>query len=165
MTAENLLKQARARGATFEVLESGRLKVQAPSPLPDAMMEELRQHKSTILTLLAGEAPANSPMGVEQRDTATLLAWAAQAAEVGLTLLEPVRFLETPLRPYTTAEVGRYCRDQLTVIAMARSNRVTGGWGRFTPEWWNKMEVNSIEALARLKDAFDKTKDCGEELQ
>ncbi len=73
---------------------------------------------------------------------------------MGLTLPEPVRFLETPLRPYTTAEVGRYCRDQLTAIAMARSNRVTGGWGRFTPEWWVDMEVQAVDALRALKAAI-----------
>lgn len=39
MTVEELLKQARARGATFQVLEQNRLKVHASSPLPDTMME------------------------------------------------------------------------------------------------------------------------------
>ncbi len=84
-----------------------------------------------------------------------LLAWAAHAAEVGLTLLEPVHFLETSLRPYTTAEVGRYCRDQLKYLSLARSNRATGGWGRFTPDWWTEMEDKTIEALAALKAAIE----------
>ena len=113
MTAEELLRQAHARGATFQVLAESRLKVQAPAPLPDAMMEGLRQQKAEILALLAAETSANLPTMVEQRDNAYLLAWAAHAAEVGLTLPEPVHFLETPLRPFTTTEVGRYCRDHL----------------------------------------------------
>ena len=127
MIAEELLRQVRARGATFQVVEKSRLKVRASSPLPDGMMEELRQHKTDILALLADEPSANALAEVNQGETAKLLAWAAHAAETGITLLEPVHFLETPLRPYTTAEEGRYCRDRLKCLAMARSNKVTGG--------------------------------------
>ena len=155
MTAEELLRQVRTRGATFQVVEESRLKVRASSPLPIRIMEELRQHKTDIIALLADEPSANTLSEVNQGETAKLLAWAAHAAEVGMTLLEPVHFLETPLRPYTTAEVGRYCRDRLTCLAMARSNKVTGGWGRFTPEWWNDMEDQSIQALAALKATID----------
>ena len=157
MTAEELLRQVRARGATFQVVEESRLKVRASSPLPDGMMEELRQHKTAILALLADGPPANALAEVSQGETAKLLAWAAHAAETGMTLLKPVHFLETPLRPYTTAEVGRYCRDRLKCLAMARSNKVTGGWGRFTPEWWNEMEGQSIQALTALKATIDDT--------
>ena len=149
MTAEELLRQARARGATFQVLESGHINVQAPSPLPDALMEELRQHKAAILALLDLPPPEGDG------PTAVLLAWTAQAAESGLTLPEPVQFLEAPLRPYTTADVGRYCRDQLKFLSMARSNRVAGGGGRFTPEWWSEMEVQALQALAALKAATE----------
>ncbi len=31
----------------------------------------------------------------------------------------------------------------------------TGGWGRFTPEWWTEMEVQALQALAALKAATD----------
>ncbi len=157
MTAEELLRQVRARGATFQVVEDSRLKVRASSPLPIGMMEELRQHKTAILALLADEPPETALAEVDQGETAKLLAWAAHAAETGVTLLKPVHFLETPLRPYTTAEVGRYCRDQLRCLAMARSNKVTGGWGRFTLEWWNEMEAQSIQALTALKATIDET--------
>ena len=157
MTVEEVMKQARAGGATFQVLEKTRLKVHASSPLPDAMMEELRQHKVAILDLLAGETVANALAGQNQGETANLLAWAAHAAETGMTLLKPVHFLETPLRPYTTVEVGRYCRDRLRCLAVARSNKETGGWGRFTPEWWNEMEAQSILALTGLKATIDGT--------
>jgi len=157
MIAEELLRQVRARGATFQILEESRLKVRASSPLPDGMMEELRQHKTAILALLADEPPATALSEVNRGETAKLLAWAAHAAETAITLLEPVHFLETPLRPYTTAEVGRYCRDRLRCLAMARSNKVTGGWGRFTPEWWSEMEAQSIQALTALKATIDET--------
>ena len=157
MIAEELLRQVLARGATFQVVEDSRLKVRASSPLPDGMMEELRQHKTAILALLAGELPATTLSEVNRGETAKLLAWAAHIAEVGMTLPEPVHFLETPLRPYTTAEVGQYCRDRLRCLAMARSNKLTGGWGRFTPEWWNEMEAQSIQALNALKTTIDET--------
>ena len=155
MTAEELLRQVRARGGTFQVSEESRLKVQAPSPLPDAVMEELRQHKDDILALLADETPASTIAGADRADTAKLLAWAAQAAEAGMTLTEPVQFLETPLRPCNTIAVGRYCRDRLMYLSMARSNRATGGWGRFTPEWWTEMEAQSLQTLGALKTAIE----------
>ncbi len=159
MTAEELLRRARARGATFQVMEQGRINVQAPSPLPKGLMEELRQNKAAISALLGGPNPESDD------STAALLAWAAHAAETGLTLAEPVRFLETTLRPYTTTGVGRYCRDQLKYLSAARSNRDTGGWGMFTPAWWTEMEANSIEALTALKAAIDETDSRGDERQ
>ena len=53
MTAQELLQQARDRGATFEVLESSRIIVQAPSPLPGNLMAKLRDRKSEILGLIS----------------------------------------------------------------------------------------------------------------
>ena len=56
MIAEELLRIARSQGASFEVLESGRINVQASSPLPEPLMAELREHKDDIRVLLA-QAP------------------------------------------------------------------------------------------------------------
>jgi hypothetical protein len=120
-------------------------------------MAELRQHKTRILSLLAGEAAASLSARMEQEDIDSLLAWAAHAAEVGLTLPEVVQFWETPLRQITTAQVGRYCRDQLKYLSLDRSNRATGGWGRFTPDWWRGMEAEALQALSALKTAMDET--------
>ena len=72
-----------------------------------------------------------------------------------MVLPQPVQFLETPLRPYTTTDAGRYCQGQLNFLSMARSNRVTGGWGRFTAEWWTEMETQALSALAALKAATE----------
>ena len=146
MTAEELLNEARSLGADFQVLESGGIKVHAASPLPNELMCELRDQKAAVAALLT--APS-------KEDTEELLSWAAQTAEAGLVLPEPVRFREAPLRPFRTAEVGRYCRDQLKILFMVRSNRVTGGWGRFTPEWWTNIERRTVESLAALKAATD----------
>ena len=60
MTVEEVMKQARARGATFQVLEKTRLKVHASSPLPDAMMEELRQHEAFLRGRFAMPGPMAS---------------------------------------------------------------------------------------------------------
>jgi hypothetical protein len=151
MNAEEVLRQARSRGATFHVMESGRIKVQAPSALPDELMEGLRHNKAAVLALLSGEAPKQA----EPAGPTEMLAWAAHAAESGLVLPQPVHFLEIPLRPYTTTQVGRYCKQKLQFLALARSNRVTGGWGRFTPEWWQEMEAEALQALTALKAAID----------
>jgi hypothetical protein len=155
MNTDELLRQARDRGATFQVIEEGRLRVLAPSPLPEDLMAELRQHKTRILSLLAGEAAASLSEEMRQEDIDRLLAWAAHAAEAGLTLPEVVQFWETPLRQITTAQVGRYCRDQLKYLSLARTNRGTGGWGRFTPQWWQEMETKALQALSALKAAMD----------
>ena len=158
MNTDELLRQARTRGATFQVIEEGRLRVQAPSPLPEDLMAELRQHKTRILSLLAGETAASMPKEMGQEDIDRLLAWAAHAAEAGVTLPGGVQFWETSLRQITTAQVGRYCRNQLKYLSLARSNRATGGWGRFTPEWWQDMEARALQALSALNAAMDEAR-------
>jgi hypothetical protein len=129
-----------ARGNKL-VLEPG-------SKVPPDLVRDIRQHKQEILEMLAEPSPPDD-------STAFLLAWATKAAQEGLVIPESIQFLETPLRPYTTAQVGRYCREQLRYLALARSNRVTGGWGRFTPEWWQEMETAALQALSALKTAVD----------
>ena len=128
--------------------QGGKLLLEPGSRVPSDLVPEIRQHKQEILEMLAEPLLADD-------STALLLSWASQAAETGLTLGEPVRFQETPLRPYTTAQVGRYCRDQLKYLPLARSNRVTGGWGRFTPQWWQDMESRALQALIAIKAAMD----------
>ncbi len=147
MAAQEVLRQLGSLGVSVRT-DGNNIIVNPASLVPPELKTEIRECKGAILALLELPLPSCDDA------TVTLLAWAAHAAEVGLTLLEPVRFLETPLRPYTTAEVGRYCREQLTAIAMARSNRVTGGWGRFTPEWWSEREVQALEALKALRTAI-----------
>ena len=151
-----------------EVLASLRIRMRAKgdklllepgSKVPPELVPDLQRCKLEILQLLTGPPPSFDYA------TAHLLAWAAHAAEVGLILPEPAHFLETPLRPYTTAEVGRYCRDRLRCLAVAQSNKATGGWGRFTPEWWGEMEVQSIQALTALKSAVDGADTQGAEQQ
>ncbi len=147
MAAQEVLRQLHSLGVSVRT-DGNNIIVNPASLVPPELKTEIRECKGAILALLDPPVPDCDDA------TVALLAWASHAAEVGLTLPEPVRFLETPLRPYTTAEVGRYCRDQLTAIAMARSNRVTGGWGRFTPEWWADIEVQAVDALRGLRTAI-----------
>ena len=158
MAAQEVLHQLRSLGISVRA-DGDSIIVNPASRVPPYLKTEIREYKGAILALLDPPVPDSDDA------TAQLLAWAAHAAEVGLTLPEPVHFLETPLRPYTTTEVGRYCRDRLKCLGVARSNKVTGGWGRFTPEWWSEMEVQSIQALTALKATIDETGTQGVEQQ
>jgi hypothetical protein len=152
MDAADILQRLQDLGVGVRA-EGGNIIVNPASRVPPELKPWIRQQKAAILELLAGPAP--SPSDADGPDPAGLLAWAARAAEDGLVTPHPVQFLETPLRPYTTTEVGRYCREKLRFLALARSNLVTGGWGRFTPEWWREMEAEALQALSALKAAID----------
>ena len=47
-----LLREAQALGAVFTVPEPGRVHIEASEPLPDALMESLRQFKDEVLAHL-----------------------------------------------------------------------------------------------------------------
>jgi hypothetical protein len=152
MDAADILQRLQDLGVGVRA-EGGNIIVNPASRVPPELKPCIRQQKAAILELLAGPAP--SPSDADGPDPAGLLAWAARAAEDGLVTPQPVQFLETPVRPYTTTEVGQYCREKLRFLALARSNLVTGGWGRFTPEWWREMEAEALQSLSALKAAID----------
>ena len=83
-----------------------------------------------------------------------LLAWAAEFAEADVTLASPITYLETSLRPITTAQVSQSIRRYLKTVASAAIHRTTGGWGRFTPEWWAEQANESLGALKALRSAM-----------
>ena len=83
-----------------------------------------------------------------------LLAWAAEVAEADVTLATPITYRETPLRPITTTQVSRVTRTYLKTVAMAKIHRATGGWGRFTPEWWSRQANEALGALKALRSAM-----------
>ena len=155
MPAHEVLTQLHSLGISVEA-RGDSLVVKPASLVPVELKGEIRQHKADILALLAPPPPA------VDEGTARLLAWASRAAEDGLTLPEPVRFFEGPLRPHTTVQVGRYCRDQLRYLSMAKSNGAAGGWDRFPPQWWAELETTTIESLASIKAAVDGANDQGE---
>ena len=83
-----------------------------------------------------------------------LLAWAAEFAEADVTLVSPITYLETSLRPITTAQVSQSIRRYLKTVASAAIHRTTGGWGRFTSEWWEGQANESLGALKALRSAM-----------
>ena len=83
-----------------------------------------------------------------------LLAWAAEFAEADVTLVSPITYLETSLRPITTAQVSQSIRRYLKTVASAAIHRTTGGWGRFTPEWWAEQANEALGALKALRSAM-----------
>ena len=83
-----------------------------------------------------------------------LLAWAAEVAESDVTLATPITYRETPLRPISTTQVSRVTRTYLKTVAMAKIHRATGGWGRFTPEWWAVQTNDALDALKGLRSAM-----------
>lgn len=58
MTVETLLKSIQAAGGTLEP-RGDRLRVNAPSPLPEDLLSELRVHKAELMALLRGKLPAH----------------------------------------------------------------------------------------------------------
>jgi len=83
-----------------------------------------------------------------------LLAWAAEVAEADVTLVAPITYLETSLRPITTTRVSQSIRRYLKTMASAEIHHATGGWGRFTPEWWAGQANEAIDALKALRSAM-----------
>jgi TubC N-terminal docking domain len=80
----HVLRALRARGVTLSV-DGGRLKITAPEPLPDEVMELLRTHKAEIMAALGDQATearnclppvhdARDPHAVPRPRTATELA-------------------------------------------------------------------------------------------
>ena len=83
-----------------------------------------------------------------------LMAWAAEFAEADVTLVTPITYLETSLRPITTAQVSQSIRRYLKTVASAAIHRATGGWGRFTSEWWEGQSTEALGALKALRSAM-----------
>jgi len=83
-----------------------------------------------------------------------LLAWAAEVAESDVTLATPITYLETSIRSVTTAQVSQSIRRYLKTVASAAIHRATGGWGRFTSEWWEGQANEALGALKALRSAM-----------
>ncbi len=83
-----------------------------------------------------------------------LMAWASELGEAEVMLATPITYLETSLRPITTTQVSRASRTYLKTVATAKIHRATGGWGRFTPEWWSRQANEALGALKALRSAM-----------
>ena len=83
-----------------------------------------------------------------------LMLWASELGQADKTLAIPITYRETPLRPITTTQVSQSIRRYLKTVASAAIHRATGGWGRFTPEWWAEQANEAIDALKALQSAM-----------
>ena len=83
-----------------------------------------------------------------------LMLWASELAETDKTLARPITYLETSLKPITTTQVSQSIRRYLKTVARAEIQRVTGGQGRFTPEWWDEQANQALGALKALRSAM-----------
>ena len=83
-----------------------------------------------------------------------LMFWASELGQADMTLAIPITYQETPLRPITTTQVSQSVRRYLKTVASAEIHRATGGWGRFTPEWWDGQANQALGALKALRSAM-----------
>ena len=83
-----------------------------------------------------------------------LMLWASELGQADKTLAIPITYRETPLRPITTTQVFRVARTYLKTLARAKIHRTTGGWGRFTAEWWDGQANEALSALKALRSAM-----------
>ena len=96
-TAPELVREVQAAGGRIAAI-GGRLKLSAPAPLPDGLVDELRVRKAEVLSFLQGQASLR--WGAE---TAALVAWflgtppPPEPFELyrGVTVLRPVLFWES----------------------------------------------------------------------
>ena len=83
-----------------------------------------------------------------------LMAWAAEFAEADVTLATPITYLETSLRPITTAQVSQSVRSYLKTVASAEIQRATGVWKEYPQEWWDEQANQALGALKALRSAM-----------
>ena len=96
-TAPELVQEVRAAGGRI-ALANGRLKLSAPAPLPDGLVNDLRTHKAEVLSFLQGQASSGW-----NAETAALIAWFLRTPPPsepfnlypGVTVLRPDRFWES----------------------------------------------------------------------
>ena len=83
-----------------------------------------------------------------------LMLWASELGQADKILAIPITYREPPLRPITTTQVSQSVRRYLKTVASAEIHRATGGWGRFTPDWWEQQENEALGALKALRSAM-----------
>jgi hypothetical protein len=66
--ATDVLAAVRALGGDLKIIAPGRLKVIAPAPLPDELIQKLRAAKSDLLTFLRSSIPTTQPAWSEEKE-------------------------------------------------------------------------------------------------
>ena len=111
------------------------------SGAPEEFVIELRENKNAVLHLL--------------RRREQLLNWASRLAEEGLELPVKITYEEAPLRIISTTRVSDSAAHYLTTIFRAQHGQRTGGWGKWTSEWWKQREEEAMHALTNLRYALN----------
>ena len=111
-TAPALVREVQAAGGQIAFAD-GRLKLSAPAPLPDELVNDLRTHKAEVLSFLQGQASSSGrdagayqrplPKPIWDAETAGLIAWFLRTPPApgpfnlysGVTVLRPDRFWES----------------------------------------------------------------------
>ena len=110
-TAPELVRKVQAAGGRIAAIGS-RLKLSAPAPLPDGLVNELRAHKAEVVSFLQGRASSSErddgahqrplPKPIWEPEIAALIEWfnrttpppAPFELHQGVTVLRPDRFWE-----------------------------------------------------------------------
>lgn len=144
---EVLIFRVVSLGARLEA-RGASLHVEAPRPLPDELMEALRQHKAEVLSLLALPEEARP-----------LVAWAAWLAERVPGDDAEIRFRETPQRSVRLrlSELGRYITSLLADLTRLQSWEAATApdtWPESAPGWRRQQIEELCSALASLREAL-----------
>jgi hypothetical protein len=126
------------------------------SPMPRSLAEDIERGRRAIaLADRQGKDTTDWERSLAELERRALLAWASELAEQEAVLPGPISYIEAPRRTVTTQEVSRHAAQYLRTIARARLQQETGGWGRWTPEWWAGVEEEAMGALTALRSALD----------
>ncbi len=95
-TAPALVREVQAAGGQIAFAD-GRLKLSAPAPLPDGLVNDLRTHKAEVLSFLQGQASSGW-----DAETGRLIEWFLRTPPPpepfelyrGVTVMRPVHFWE-----------------------------------------------------------------------
>ncbi len=95
--APALVREVQAAGGRIAVA-GGRLKLSAPAPLPDGLVDDLRTHKAKVLSFLQGQTSSGW-----NAETFALIEWFLRTPPApgpfnlypGVTVLRPDRFWES----------------------------------------------------------------------
>ena len=166
MRPRTIVEKLRQCEVTVTVI-GDRIRLEPGSLVPRDLADELRRHKNEVIDYLHRGSQEREAYARGAKDSqvdptdcssagevqARLLAWASETAEEGIVLANPVRYVEALLRTVETVRVSDYATSYLRTIAYARLHQATGGWDRWTPQWWKERESQAMGALHALRNA------------
>jgi len=150
-----LLAKAQELGATFIPGEGDRLRVRALGPLPEDLVEDLKEHKPEILAWLRERDPLPASGSIEQDVAARFFAEEERQGWLVLEVKRPERYPIAPvsLRPeLTVADVQRFVDSTIRdlLVYVTAKNRGSGHWvERVLDEKLEQLELCGVTAEIR----------------